>query len=78
MSGIHYAVEYGQDGYASKLVWSREIQAAGEARLARSRERDAERKRKSQAPMPAMKEWADKHGVVSGGAPSVSNGTENQ
>lgn len=63
---IHYIPEYGADGLVSRLVWSPEIQQAGEQAAAARREKTAERERfekRAKLPLSSMREWAAKRGL---------------
>ena len=60
---IHYAAEYGADGMPTRLTWSPEIQAAGDAREKEWREKRESMDSSARKPMECYVEWAKERGL---------------
>jgi hypothetical protein len=61
---IHYLVERDHDGMPVRLVWSSAIQEKGEELHRSQREKELKMKLAALAPMPAMRKWAEDHGII--------------
>lgn len=60
---VHYAIEYGSDGLPIRMLWSKKIQAAGEANVRKLHAENAELDRQARKPMQCCQEWARRHGL---------------